>query len=89
MDKGVTDTVKDYKRKRDDDEYDDDEDPPARPNQGSKTGKSAPAKEPVEEPITKVIMDDGSHDVARDDHLPTLNPEWFKQPPWPPTLDPE
>ncbi|GJX36503.1 hypothetical protein Tco_0248060 [Tanacetum coccineum] len=119
MDKGVTDTVKDHKRKHDDDEYDDDEDPPAGLNQGkktkrrrtkesesskklsttketpkgktltksSKTGKSAPAKEPVEEPITKVIMDDGSHDVARDDHLPTLNPEWFKQPPWPPTLD--
>nr|GEX93277.1 hypothetical protein [Tanacetum cinerariifolium] len=33
MDKGVTDIVKDHKRKHDDDEEDDDEDPPAGPNQ--------------------------------------------------------
>nr|GEU94863.1 hypothetical protein [Tanacetum cinerariifolium] len=39
MDKGVTDIVKDHKRKHDDDEDDDDEDPPARPNQGKKTKK--------------------------------------------------
>ncbi|GKC03655.1 hypothetical protein Tco_0995265 [Tanacetum coccineum] len=57
---------------------------------GSKTGKSAPAKEPVKEPITEVIMDDASNDVARDDKTrKTLNPEWFKQPPRPPTPDPE
>ncbi|GJU67511.1 hypothetical protein Tco_1253770 [Tanacetum coccineum] len=57
---------------------------------GSKTGKSAPAKEPVKEPITEVIMDDASSDVARDDKTrKTLNPEWFKQPPRPPTPDPE
>ncbi|GJT86063.1 hypothetical protein Tco_1067780 [Tanacetum coccineum] len=37
MDEGVTDTVKDHKRKHDDDEDDDDEDPPAGPNQGKKT----------------------------------------------------
>nr|GEY97892.1 hypothetical protein [Tanacetum cinerariifolium] len=37
MDKGVTNTVKDHKRKHDDDEDDDHEDPPARPNQGKKT----------------------------------------------------
>nr|GEW89186.1 hypothetical protein [Tanacetum cinerariifolium] len=37
MDKGVSDTVKDHKRKHDDDEEDDDEDPPARPNHGKKT----------------------------------------------------
>ncbi|GJX32860.1 hypothetical protein Tco_0242715 [Tanacetum coccineum] len=105
MDKGVADTVKDHKRKHDDDEEDDDEDPPARPNQGkaptkgSKTGKSASVKEPVEEPIAEVIMDDAGDDVARDDNLPQvtletktrkiLNPEWFKQPPMPPTPDPE
>nr|GFC90052.1 hypothetical protein [Tanacetum cinerariifolium] len=35
MDKGVADTIKDHKRKHDDDE--DDEDPPARPNQGKYT----------------------------------------------------
>ncbi|GJU59003.1 hypothetical protein Tco_1236769 [Tanacetum coccineum] len=51
---------------------------------GSKTGKSALAKEPIEEPIVEVIMDDAGDDVARDDNLPqdtsepktrnTLNP---------------
>ncbi|GKE16158.1 hypothetical protein Tco_1423735 [Tanacetum coccineum] len=76
MDKGVADTVKDHKRKLDDD---DDEDPLARPNQDkktkrkrtkdsySKTGKSASAKEPVEEPTAKVIMDDAGEDVVHDD----------------------
>nr|GEW86354.1 integrase, catalytic region, zinc finger, CCHC-type, peptidase aspartic, catalytic [Tanacetum cinerariifolium] len=90
MDKGVTDIVKDHKRK-----HVDDEDPPVGPNQGkknkrirtkesesskkplftketpkgkaptkgSKTGKSASAKEPVEEPIAEVIMDDAGDDV--------------------------
>ncbi|GJZ19269.1 hypothetical protein Tco_0555859 [Tanacetum coccineum] len=131
MDKGVTDTIKDHKRKHDDDEDDDDEDPPARPNQGkktkrrrtkeseyskkpsftketlkgktpnkgSKTGKSALAKEPVEEPIAEVIIDDAGDDLIRDDDQPqavskpktskTLNTEWFKQPPRPSTPDPE
>ncbi|GKC10729.1 hypothetical protein Tco_1007511 [Tanacetum coccineum] len=105
MDKGFTDTVKDHKRKHDDDEDGDDEDPPAGPNQGktptkgSKTGKFAPAKEPVEEPIAEVIMDDVGDDVARDDNPPqdtsepktrkNLNPDWFKQPPRPPTPAPE
>ncbi|GJY00846.1 hypothetical protein Tco_0358998, partial [Tanacetum coccineum] len=65
----------------------------------SKTGKTALAKEPVEEPIAKVIMDDLGDDVVRDDDQPqdtskpktrkTLNPDWFKQPLRPPTLDPE
>ncbi|GJS34953.1 hypothetical protein Tco_0533335 [Tanacetum coccineum] len=124
MDKGVANTVKDHKRK-----HDDDEDPPARPNQGkktkkritkesesfkrpsstqetpkgkaptkgSKTGKSASAKDPVVEPIAKVVMDDVGDDVARDDNQPqdtsepktrkTLNPDWFKQPPRPLTPD--
>ncbi|GJZ14966.1 hypothetical protein Tco_0550643 [Tanacetum coccineum] len=97
MDKGVANTVKDHKRKHDDD---DDEDPPAGPNQGSKTGKFASAKEPVEEPIAEVVMDDVGDDVAaRDDNQTqdtsepkirkTLNPEWFKQPPRPPTSDHE
>ncbi|GKE41291.1 hypothetical protein Tco_1464696, partial [Tanacetum coccineum] len=66
---------------------------------GSKTSKSALAKEPVEEPIAEVIMDDVGDDVVHDDDQPqtaskpktskTLNPEWFKQPPRPPTPDPE
>ncbi|GJV25527.1 hypothetical protein Tco_1378222 [Tanacetum coccineum] len=126
MDKGVADTVKDHKRK-----HDDNEDPPAGPNQGkktkrrqtiesesskkpsstkdilngkaltkgSKTGKSASTKELVKEPIAEVVMDDTSDDVARDYNQPqdtskpktrkTMNPDWFKQPPRPPTLDPE
>ncbi|GJZ02021.1 hypothetical protein Tco_0519982 [Tanacetum coccineum] len=66
---------------------------------GSKTGKSTSIKEPVEEPITEVIMDDVGDDVVRDGDQPQdtsepktrkiLNPDWFKQPPRPPTLDPE
>ncbi|GJX04748.1 hypothetical protein Tco_0190664 [Tanacetum coccineum] len=100
MDMGVADTIKDHKRKHDD------EDSPAGPNQGkktkrrrtkelesskkpsttketpkgkapskgSKTGKSASAKEPVEEPITEVAMDNAVNttgkDVVRDDDQP-------------------
>ncbi|GJZ12191.1 hypothetical protein Tco_0546950 [Tanacetum coccineum] len=102
MYKGVVDTVKDHKRKHDDD---DDEDPPAGPNQGkapskgSKTGKSASTKEPVEEPIAEVVMDDAGENVVHGDDQPqdtskpktakTPNPYWFKQPPRPPTPDPE
>ncbi|GJX88774.1 hypothetical protein Tco_0340788 [Tanacetum coccineum] len=51
----------------------------------------------MKEPITEVVMDDAGNDVSRDDYQPqdtseaktrkTLNPEWFKQPPRPPTLD--
>ncbi|GJS64923.1 hypothetical protein Tco_0679487 [Tanacetum coccineum] len=116
IDKGVTDIVKDHKRKHDDDEDDDDEDPPAGTNQGkktkrrrtkefeslkkpsstketpkgktptkgSKTGKSASAKEPIKEPIAEVIMDDAGDDLVHDDDQPqaaskpktskTLNP---------------
>ncbi|GJS26034.1 hypothetical protein Tco_0486654 [Tanacetum coccineum] len=68
-------------------------------SKGSKTGKSASAKEPVEEPIAEVVMDDAGKDVVRDDDQPqdtskpkttkTPNPEWFKQPSRPPTPDPE
>ncbi|GJW88747.1 hypothetical protein Tco_0164087 [Tanacetum coccineum] len=84
---------------------DDDEDPPAGPNQGKapskgfKTGKSASTKEPVKEPIAEVVMDDAGDDVVRDDDqsqdaskpktAKTPNPDWFKQPPRPPTHDPE
>nr|GEW14437.1 hypothetical protein [Tanacetum cinerariifolium] len=49
--------------------------------------------------IAEVIMDDVGEDVVRHDDQPqdtskpkttkTHNPEWFKQPPMPPTLDPE
>ncbi|GKF75794.1 hypothetical protein Tco_0225238, partial [Tanacetum coccineum] len=66
---------------------------------GFKTGKSSLAKEPVEESIAEVIMDDVGDDVVCDDDQPqatsepktskTLNPEWFKQPPRPPTSDHE
>ncbi|GJZ08766.1 hypothetical protein Tco_0543049 [Tanacetum coccineum] len=67
------------------------------PTKGSKTGKSASTKEPVEEPIPEVIMNDAGDDVAHDDNQPqdtsepktrnTQNPDWFKQPPRPLTLD--
>ncbi|GJX21501.1 hypothetical protein Tco_0225946 [Tanacetum coccineum] len=69
------------------------------PTKGSKTSKSPSAKEPVEEPIAEVVMDDAGDDVARDDYQPqdtsepktrkTLNPDWFMQPLRPPTHDPE
>ncbi|GKA31544.1 hypothetical protein Tco_0717849 [Tanacetum coccineum] len=69
------------------------------PTKGSKTGKFASAKEPVEEPNVEVIMDDAGNHVVRDDDQPqaasepktykTQNPEWFKQPPRPPIVDPE
>ncbi|GKA73957.1 hypothetical protein Tco_0780259 [Tanacetum coccineum] len=69
------------------------------PSKGSKTGKSVSVKEPVEEPIAKVVMDDAGDDVVRDNDQPqdtsepktskTLNPEWFTQPLRPPTSDPE
>ncbi|GJT58632.1 hypothetical protein Tco_1002165 [Tanacetum coccineum] len=69
------------------------------PSKGSKTGKSALEKEPVKEPIAEVVMDDASDDVVHDDDQPqdasepkttkTPNPDWFKQPPRPLTLDSE
>ncbi|GJY87537.1 hypothetical protein Tco_0502165 [Tanacetum coccineum] len=131
MDKEVANTVKDHKRKHDDEENNDYEDPPIGPNQGkktkrrrtkesksfkkpsstketpkgkastkgSKTSKSTSTKEPVEEPIAEVVMDDAGDDVIRNNDQPqdtsehktrkTLNPDWFKQPPRPPTPDPE
>nr|GEW91534.1 hypothetical protein [Tanacetum cinerariifolium] len=103
MDKEVADTVKDHKRKHngDDDDEDDDEGPSARANQGSKNGKSASAKESVEEPIAEVIMDEATNTEGEDvihneDDQPhnsyepkTDKQSWFKQPPRPPTLDPE
>nr|GEX65367.1 hypothetical protein [Tanacetum cinerariifolium] len=114
MDKRVTNTVKDHKRKHDDDEDDDDEDPSAglnqgkqtkrrrtkesesskkpsstnetpkgkAPTKGSKTGKSASTKEPVEEPTAEVVMDDAGDDVACDDNQPqgTSEPKTRKTP---------
>ncbi|GKB54897.1 hypothetical protein Tco_0905650 [Tanacetum coccineum] len=72
-------------------------------SKGSKTGKSASVKEPVEEPIAKVAMDDAvntaGEDLVRDDYQPqdtsepktykTPNQDWFKQPPRHPTPNPE
>ncbi|GKC16872.1 hypothetical protein Tco_1013654 [Tanacetum coccineum] len=73
------------------------------PSKSSKTGKYATAKELVEKPIAEVVMDDAvntmGEDVVRDDDKPqctseyktykTPNQDWFKQPPRPPTPDPE
>nr|GEW75443.1 hypothetical protein [Tanacetum cinerariifolium] len=96
IDKGVADTIKDHKRK-----HDDDEDPPARPNHSKKTKRRRTkefesSKEPSSTKETpKVVMDDAGDDVAHDDNQPqdtsepktrkSLNPNWFKQPPRPPT----
>ncbi|GJX47534.1 hypothetical protein Tco_0272724 [Tanacetum coccineum] len=68
-----------------------------------KTGKSATAQEPIKEPIAEVVMDDlettANEDVVNDADRPqdyvtpkTKKPfkdTWFKQPPRPPTPDPE
>ncbi|GJY90139.1 hypothetical protein Tco_0505335 [Tanacetum coccineum] len=67
------------------------------PFKDSKTGKSASAKEPIEEPIDEVVMDDAGEDVGHDadqlqyssQHKKDKTPKWFKQPPIPPTPDPE
>ncbi|GJX90811.1 hypothetical protein Tco_0344137 [Tanacetum coccineum] len=94
MDKGVAGTVTDHKRKqRFEEPYS------WKPNQDQESCKFCTAKEPVEEPIAEVVMDDMGDDVAHDDNQPqdtsepktqtTLNPDWFKQPPRPPTPDPE
>ncbi|GJY94308.1 hypothetical protein Tco_0510669 [Tanacetum coccineum] len=70
-------------------------------SKGSKIGKSVTAKEPIEEPIAEVEMDDlvntTAEDVALDADQPhddstqakdtALKQDWFKQPPRPPTLD--
>ncbi|GJV61349.1 retrovirus-related pol polyprotein from transposon TNT 1-94 [Tanacetum coccineum] len=73
------------------------------PSKSSKTGKSATTKELIEEPIAEVAMDDletnANEDVVndadrpQDDVAPKTNKPsrdtWFKQPPRPPTPDPE
>ncbi|GJW82917.1 hypothetical protein Tco_0156062 [Tanacetum coccineum] len=64
------------------------------PSKGSKTSKSTSAKEPIEEPIAEVVMDDaGDDDQPQNTSEPKIaknsNPEWFKQPPRPPTPDPK
>nr|GEV37374.1 hypothetical protein [Tanacetum cinerariifolium] len=68
-------------------------------SKGSKTSMSASAKKLVKEPIVEVVMDDACDYVVHNDDQPldaskpktikNLNPNWFKQPSRPPTLDPE
>ncbi|GJW88625.1 hypothetical protein Tco_0163965 [Tanacetum coccineum] len=105
MDKGVADTVKDHKRKHDDNEDDDNEDPPAGLNQGKKTKmrrtkESESSKKPsTTKDTTKGKTPTKGSKTACDDNPPqdtskpktrnTLNPQWLKQPPRPPTPDPE
>ncbi|GJX91197.1 hypothetical protein Tco_0344523 [Tanacetum coccineum] len=53
------------------------------PKVGSKTGKSAPAKDPVEEPTEKVIMDEGHVSDPEDTdnaHMPKIpdTTTWFR-----------
>ncbi|GKB34042.1 hypothetical protein Tco_0878984 [Tanacetum coccineum] len=73
------------------------------PSKSSKTGKSATTKEPIEEPIADVVMDDletnanedmvNDVDRPQDDVAPKTNKPstktWFKQPPRTPTPDPK
>ncbi|GKD09996.1 hypothetical protein Tco_1189681 [Tanacetum coccineum] len=77
IDKGVADTGKKTKRRRTKESESSKkpsstkETPKGKAlSKGSKTGKSASAKEPVEEPIVEVVMDDTGEDVVRDDDQP-------------------
>nr|GEV05182.1 hypothetical protein [Tanacetum cinerariifolium] len=83
IDKGVADTIKDYKRR-----HDDDEDPPAGPNQCTKTkSRRTKESESSKKPSTtkETLKDDAGDDVVHDDDQPqaaskpntskTLNPE--------------
>ncbi|GJX65874.1 hypothetical protein Tco_0300217, partial [Tanacetum coccineum] len=72
-------------------------------SKSSKIGKFATAQEPIKEPIAEVVIDDlettTNEDVVNDANRPqdseahkTNKPSrdtWFKQPPRPPTRDPE
>ncbi|GKE19588.1 hypothetical protein Tco_1427165 [Tanacetum coccineum] len=81
IDKGVADTGKKKKRRR------------TKESESSK--KPSTTKETPKEPNAKVVMDDAGKDVVRYNDQPqdtsepktakTLNPEWFTQPPRPPT----
>ncbi|GJU16271.1 hypothetical protein Tco_1144237 [Tanacetum coccineum] len=100
MDKGVANTVKNHKRQHDDDE-DDDKDTSARPNQGKKTKRrrtkesesslTTTTKEPPETTANEDVVNDA--DRPQDYVAPKTNKPsrdtWFKQPPRPPTPDPE
>ncbi|GJU86326.1 hypothetical protein Tco_1293872 [Tanacetum coccineum] len=73
------------------------------PSKSSKTGKTTTAQEPIKEPIAEVVMDDlettANEDVVNDVDLPQVyvapktnkhsRDTWFKQPPRPPTPNPE
>ncbi|GKF76263.1 hypothetical protein Tco_0225707 [Tanacetum coccineum] len=73
------------------------------PSKSSKTVKSATTKEPIEEPIANVAMDNletnANEDVVNDVDRPQdyvalktnkhSKDTWFKQPPRPPTPNPE
>ncbi|GKE73852.1 hypothetical protein Tco_1535893, partial [Tanacetum coccineum] len=96
MDKGVTDTLDQTRVKR---QRGEEPKSQSLPRNHPPPSKPLQVKEPVEEPITKVVMDDAGEDVVHDDDPPqdtskpkttkTPNPNWFKQPPRPPTLDPD
>ncbi|GJX53051.1 hypothetical protein Tco_0281420, partial [Tanacetum coccineum] len=88
-----------------DDEDDDDEDPPARLNQGKKTKRrrtkesDSSKKSSSTKGIPKGKAPSKGSGTAHKDNQPEhaskpkttkiLNPDWFKQPPRPPTPDPE
>nr|GEW94010.1 hypothetical protein [Tanacetum cinerariifolium] len=90
MDKGVADTVKNHKRK-----HDDDENPPVGQNQCKKTKKrrtkvSESSKKPSSTKETPKAHDNNQQqDASKPKTTKTLNLDWFKQPPSPPTPNPE
>nr|GEW16387.1 copia protein [Tanacetum cinerariifolium] len=97
INKGAANTVQDHKRRHDDDEDDDDEDAPAGPNQGKQTKRkitkdSESSKNPSttkETPKGKAPSKGSKTDAYEPNTNKTSNPDWFMQPPRPPTLNPE
>ncbi|GJY66404.1 hypothetical protein Tco_0468642 [Tanacetum coccineum] len=101
MDQGVVDLLKQKKRQHDDQ----DEDHSARPNQCNsppktlKFDKSEHAKESVVKPTEEVNLDAAIENVVKSDDQPQDDSKpqtdsvpkhnWFKQPPRPPSPDPE
>ncbi|GKF77813.1 hypothetical protein Tco_0230283, partial [Tanacetum coccineum] len=102
MDKGVADTFKDHKRKHDDDKDPPAGPNKDKMTKSSKTGKTTTVEKMVKELIDEVVMDDPVNTTA-EDVVPDVDQPYdstrakdkvskqdrFKQPPRPPTPDPE
>ncbi|GJY15588.1 hypothetical protein Tco_0386010 [Tanacetum coccineum] len=101
MDKGVADTVKNHKRQHDDDEDPSVGPNQGKKEKRRRTKELESSKKPstTKETSKDDAVNTASENVVRDDDQPqdtsepktnkTLNEDWFKQPPRPPTPDPK